>query len=100
MSDQSTSADERAGLRFVVRAACISAVLFGLYFFPYDRVGGSETWFTAYLNAYAHAVGFVLRFFEPNIVVEGATIHGRFTMSIVKSCDAIGRELIRNGRVN
>jgi exosortase/archaeosortase family protein len=94
MSDAANQTDARAGVRFVVTAAAIAAVLFGLYFFPYDKVGGSERWFTAYLEAYAHAVGFVLGVFERNIIVSGATIQGRFAMSIVKSCDAMEANIL------
>jgi exosortase/archaeosortase family protein len=94
MSDLASGAERRAGVRFVVGATAIAGVLFGLYCFPYDRVGGSERWFTMYLEAYAHAVGSLLRLFEPNIVVSGATIQGRFAMSIVKSCDAMEANIL------
>ncbi|MGA2447625.1 MAG: archaeosortase/exosortase family protein [Polyangiaceae bacterium] len=94
MSEGASGAEHRAGVRFVVGATCLAGVLFGLYYFPYDRVGGSEQWFAAYLQAYARAVGFVLRLFEPHIVVTGATIQGRFAMSIVKSCDAMEANIL------
>ncbi len=83
-----------SSFRFVVSFAAISAVFFCVYYFPYSESGLSETWSKAYLERYAGIVGFVLRVFEPGVVVSQNVISGRFSMSIVKSCDAMEANML------
>jgi exosortase/archaeosortase family protein len=79
----------QAHWRFALRFAGVAGLGFALYAFPYAENGISESWFKAYLGAYARAVGWVLGVFEPNIVVSGKLIFGRMTLEIVKTCDAM-----------
>jgi exosortase H (IPTLxxWG-CTERM-specific) len=102
-SPQTRAARERSWLtrlrltpstRFVLSFAAISAVLFGVYFFPYAENGGSEAWFTAYLARYARLVGHALNLLEPQVSVSGNIVSGRFSMSIVKSCDGMEANIL------
>lgn len=79
----------RLGLRFALTYAAIAGLLFGIYAFPFELWGAREDWLAGYLAAYARLSGGVLHLFEPGIVVEGAFIHGRFPLQIVRNCDAI-----------
>lgn len=54
----------RPELRFAVAFGAISALLLGLYAFPYQELGLSEGWFNGYL-ADARLVGTVLGVVEP-----------------------------------
>jgi exosortase/archaeosortase family protein len=83
-----------AGRRFVLSFVAIAAIFFCLYCFPYAESGISETWIRAYLQGYARIVGFVLRLFEPGLVVSQNVVAGRFSMSIVRSCDAMEANML------
>lgn len=63
--------------------------MLGLYAFPYGELGLSERWFESYLAAYARLVGHVLGVFEPSVRVDGTLITGRYSLRIVKTCDAM-----------
>src|SRR5690349_17170092 len=78
----------RLGPRFALTYGAIAAVLFGIYAFPFELFGARGDWLTGYLTAYARLAGALLRCFEPNVVVEGTTIYGRFVLQIVRNCDA------------
>jgi exosortase/archaeosortase family protein len=79
----------RAELRFALAFAAISALLLGLYAFPYQELGFSERWFDGYLSAYARLVGKVLGCVESGVHVDGTLISGRYSLRIVKTCDAM-----------
>jgi exosortase/archaeosortase family protein len=74
---------------FVVRFASTAGVLFLLYCFPYAELGLSEGIFNAYIDGYARVVGFILGLFEPGLTVVRNQVHGRFSLEIAKSCDAV-----------
>jgi exosortase/archaeosortase family protein len=78
-----------AKLRFVLAFAAISAVLLGVYAFPYGELGWSEAWFNRYLSAYARLVGHVLALVDSGVRVDGTVIRGRYALAIVKTCDAM-----------
>jgi len=80
---------QRAQVRFAVLFAATSAVLLGLYAFPYHELGLPETWFETYLAAYARLVGLVLGLLDPGVHVDGTLITGRYSLRIVKTCDAM-----------
>jgi exosortase/archaeosortase family protein len=82
------------GRRFALSFAIIAIVLFTLYYFPYQEHGLSERWAAVHLENYARVVGAVLRLVEPSVVVSRNEIHGRFGMSIVKSCDAMEANML------
>jgi exosortase/archaeosortase family protein len=81
-------------LRFALTFTAIAAALFCLYFFPYAENGGSEAWLSAYLERYTHFVAAVLRVVEPGISVTHTQIQGRFSMTIVRSCDAMEANIL------
>ncbi|HTQ08246.1 MAG TPA: hypothetical protein VMI54_30540 [Polyangiaceae bacterium] len=78
-----------AQLRFALLFAALSCLLLGLYAFPYRELGLSETWFEGYLGAYARLVGKVLACFESGVHVNGTLVTGRYSLRIVKTCDAM-----------
>ena len=79
---------------FVLRFILIAAVLFALYSFPYAENGLSERWFDAYLSGYARIAGDVFAIFERGVIVTQNVIAGRFSLRIVKSCDAMEVNLL------
>jgi len=81
--------ESRAGARFALKYALIAGVLFAIYAFPFDLFGARHDWLAGYLAAYARLAGAALSLIEPNVVVTGAHIDGRFPMEIVRNCDAI-----------
>jgi exosortase H (IPTLxxWG-CTERM-specific) len=74
---------------FMLRFAGIAGLLCALYAFPYGAESGVREWFESYLAAYASAAGTVLHAFDPAVRVSGADIAGRFSLRIVKDCDAM-----------
>jgi exosortase/archaeosortase family protein len=98
MSDQSQPASRvqdttlsggRLGLRFALTFAAIALVLFSIYCYPYTEEGTVARGFARYLSAYAHAAGGVLALVDSSVHVTGTQIVGRFSLEIVKNCDAI-----------
>ena len=79
---------KRQSLRFTVSFALIAAALFGVYAFPFELFGAKKDWLNGYLAAYAHLAGGVLGVFEPGLSVDGTLIQGRYSMQIVRNCDA------------
>lgn len=76
-------------VRFVVLFGLLSSVLLGFYYFPYPDQSPIKPWLDAFLNRYAASAGFVLRLFEPHLQVIGQDIVGRYSLHIVKTCDAM-----------
>jgi exosortase/archaeosortase family protein len=78
------------GLRYPLVVAAIAAPLFALYAYPYADTSAMVASMQSYLAAYAKMVGAVISLFDPNITVNGNRIVGKiFSMSIVKTCDAM-----------
>jgi exosortase/archaeosortase family protein len=84
----------RAELRFVVTFAAIAGVLFALYSFPYAEGSAARRWSDGYLRAYAHMAGSVLSLFEHKVHVSGQDIIGRYSVRIVRGCDAIDAQIL------
>jgi exosortase/archaeosortase family protein len=80
--------------RFVLVFGLATAILFSLYYFPYSDHGISENWMAVWLRAYTRVVGWVLRVFDPTVSTHGNTVVGRFSMTIVKSCDAMEANIL------
>jgi exosortase/archaeosortase family protein len=76
-------------IRFAVTFGVIAALLLTIYAFPYGELGLREDWFAGYLAAYARLVGRVLGLVDGGVRVEGAVITGRYSLQIVKTCDAM-----------
>jgi exosortase/archaeosortase family protein len=78
------------GLRYPLLAASIAALLFGFYSYPYADNSTMALATQRYLSGYARIVGAVLSLFDPHVVVRANRINGwTFSMSIVKTCDAM-----------
>src|ERR1700755_1652374 len=73
---------------FARRYVVIAAVLFGIYAFPFELFGARSDWMSGYLAAYAQLAGAALRLFERGIEVRGPVIVGRYSLEIVRNCDA------------
>jgi exosortase/archaeosortase family protein len=89
----------RPELRFALAFGAISAVLLGLYAFPYQELGLSEQWFNGYLSAYARLVGKILGCVESGVHVDGTLITGRYSLRIVKTCDAMEANVLFSAAV-
>lgn len=89
-----SKSERRAQLRFALTFIVVAGVLFSLYSFPYRPDGTAERWFHKYLAAYAHLAGAVLSVFDRAVRVNGTVIDGRFSLNIVKSCDAMEANLL------
>ncbi|HEY3254098.1 MAG TPA: archaeosortase/exosortase family protein [Polyangiaceae bacterium] len=79
----------KLGLRFAIGYVVVAAVLFSIYGFPFELFGAHSDWLGGYLRMYARLAGSALRLFESGIVVTGDRIDGRFSLQIVRNCDAI-----------
>ncbi len=78
------------GLRYPLIVAAIAVPLFAIYSYPYPDGGAMAAATQAYLSGYTRMVGAVLSIFDPSVVVITNRIAGRtFSMSIVKTCDAM-----------
>jgi exosortase/archaeosortase family protein len=80
--------------RFALRFFLLSGVLLGLYYFPYGQGAAARNFLDGYLRAYASVAGGVLRLFEPTLVVHGQEIIGRYSLRIVKTCDAMDTQIL------
>jgi exosortase H (IPTLxxWG-CTERM-specific) len=84
----------RGQLRFALTFVVVAGVLFAAYAFPYAENGISERWFETYLRWYARLAGGVLGIFDGRVEVAGAVITGRYSLRIVKTCDAMEANLL------
>lgn len=86
------AADSRAffklGLRFALLYLAIAATSFAIYGFPFELFGARSDWLVGYLRLYAKLAGSVLHLFESGVIVSGDRIDGRFSLRIVRNCDA------------
>lgn len=79
----------KLGLRFAIVYLAIAAVLFSIYGFPFELFGARSDWLAGYLRMYAGLAGSALHVFDPAVAVTGDRIDGRFSLQIVRNCDAI-----------
>jgi exosortase/archaeosortase family protein len=79
----------RPARRFVIGFLVSSAVLLSLYYFPYSDSGPVKRMIAGYLHLYAVVSGAVLRVFERGITVTGPDIIGRYSLRLVRTCDAM-----------
>jgi exosortase/archaeosortase family protein len=84
----------RHELRFVASFVVIAAICFSLYSFPYEEGTLGHRWSEDYLVAYARMAGWVLRVFEPSIMVNEHDIVGRYAIRIVRGCDAADAQIL------
>ncbi len=80
---------------FVLWFLGIAGLGLAAYYFPYEEAGiHSNRVFNAYLAGYARMTGAVLGLVDHGVTVAGATISGRFSMQIVRSCDAMEANIL------
>jgi len=79
----------KLGLRFAIGYGVVAAVLFSIYGFPFELFGARSDWLAGYLRMYARLAGAALQLFDSSVVVTGDRIDGRFSLQIVRNCDAI-----------
>jgi len=84
--------DDRA--RFSVAFTIIAGSLLSAYYFPRGSDSAIESWTAEYLRLYTHAVAAPIALFEPHVSAHGNLISGRFSMQIVKSCDAMEANIL------
>jgi exosortase/archaeosortase family protein len=80
---------KRARLKFALTFAVVAGTLLALYSFPYAQYGLSESFFEKYLSAYARMTATFLQIGDPSVHVVGRQIVGRFSLTVVKDCDAM-----------
>jgi exosortase/archaeosortase family protein len=76
-------------LAFLVRFLVLAFVLSAAYAYPYAADSPIELGVARYLEGYAHTAGAVLGLFDSQVHVEGAEVLGRYSLRIVKDCDAM-----------
>jgi exosortase/archaeosortase family protein len=79
----------RGQLRFAITFAGLATVLSLLYYFPYASGGAVDRAMSAYLSAYASAVGAVVHLFDSTVRVSGQDVIGRFGFRVARDCDAM-----------
>jgi exosortase/archaeosortase family protein len=80
--------------RFAIRFVALAGVLLAVYYFPYSKDSTTKSFFDSYLHGYAAMAGGVLHWFEPTLVVRGQEIIGRYSLRIVKTCDAMDTQIL------
>lgn len=80
--------------RFALSFAAIAGGLLAVYYFPRDGDDAVERWTASYLWLYTRLVGAAIRVFDPVVTAHGNVVAGRFTMQIVKSCDAMEANIL------
>lgn len=88
LSRPKSKAQSSPRVGFALRFAVIAGALFTVYAFPFELFGARQDWLHGYLAAYARLAGRVLSLFEPHVTVEDTFIHGRYSLQIVRNCDA------------
>jgi exosortase/archaeosortase family protein len=85
-------ADERR--RFAVLFTALAGGLLAFYYFPRGDDSAVERFTREYLRAYTRMLSIVLAPFDPGVQSHGNLLIGRFSMQIVKSCDAMEANIL------
>ena len=85
-------ADERR--RFAILFTLLAGCLLGAYYFPRGDDSAVEHFTGEYLRGYTRMLGLVLVPFDPGVHARGNLVTGRFSMQIVKSCDAMEANIL------
>jgi exosortase/archaeosortase family protein len=83
---------ERA--RFVLGFSLVAGLLFALYYYPRSPADPLERWTADYLRLYTRAASWSIGLFDAQVSAHGNLIAGRFSMQIVKSCDAMEANIL------
>jgi exosortase/archaeosortase family protein len=88
-----------APARFVLGAALIAGVLYGLIYYPYRSETVVVRGLSAYLRGIATASAAVIALFDPAATARGARIEGQFPLEIVLDCSAADAQALFLGAV-
>jgi exosortase H (IPTLxxWG-CTERM-specific) len=88
------SSARRAQLRFALTFVGVAAALFAVYAFPYAPHRAAARVFDSYLGAYARVAGKLVWLFDRQASVAGNVIEGRYSLRIVKTCDAMEANML------
>jgi len=80
--------------KFVSVFILTASVLLAIYYFPYAEGTVMKHWIASYLHAYAAVGGAVLHWLDPSVQVHGQDIVGRYSLRIVRTCDAMDVEIL------
>ncbi len=75
--------------RFVVAFVVLAGCMLAFYYFPRTDESPVERWTAEYLRLYTRMVSWPIAIFDRGVSAHGNLIAGRFSMQIVKSCDAM-----------
>jgi exosortase H (IPTLxxWG-CTERM-specific) len=75
--------------RFVLAFIAVAGCLLTVYYLPRTSDDAVERWTAAYLRLYTRVVAWPIGVFDPHVSAHGNLLAGRFSMQIVKSCDAM-----------
>jgi len=89
----------RPAVRFVIRAAVLSALLYGVVYFPYRSENLVVQLLSAYLRSLAAASGALISLFDASAAARGTSIDGRFPLEIVLDCSAADAQALFLGAV-
>lgn len=80
--------------RFALLFAVVSGCLLGFYYFPRTSADLVERWTGEYLSLYTQVVSWPIALFDRGVSAHGNLVAGRFSMQIVKSCDAMEANIL------
>jgi exosortase/archaeosortase family protein len=80
--------------KFVSVFMLTAAVLLAIYYFPYAEGTVMKHWISDYLRADAAVAGAVLHGLDASVHVHGQDIVGRYSLRIVRTCDAMDVKIL------
>jgi exosortase/archaeosortase family protein len=80
--------------RFVVAFTVLAASLLAFYYFPRSSDDTVERWTAAYLGLYTRVASSLIGVLDSHVAAHGNLVTGRFSMQIVKSCDAMEANIL------
>jgi exosortase H (IPTLxxWG-CTERM-specific) len=80
--------------RFVLAFTLVAGSLLAFYYLPRTADDAVERWTSAYLRIYTRMASWPIGIFDPNVSAHGNLLAGRFSMQIVKSCDAMEANIL------
>jgi exosortase/archaeosortase family protein len=89
----------RSQIRYVVVFAVLSTTLLFAYSFPYENGGVVDWLLRRYLHGYAWMAAAIVRLFDPTAQASGQQIYGRFSMQIVRDCDAMQANILYSAAI-
>jgi exosortase/archaeosortase family protein len=84
--------DERT--RFVLGFTVLAGCMLAFYYFPRTDGDAVERWTDDYLRIYTRLVSWPIGIFDHDVSAHGNLVAGRFSMQIVKSCDAMEANIL------